>query len=322
MRGQSDDTGCLTARRIGGRRRAHRRLRAFQGARTDRNGYRWRTLETRSSGKPRRHAKHRRLDSRRCLRCRYDSHRKGRTWPGSQDGAAPGRGRGAQGSSGSAVAGHSRHCTSSQRRLHGCKPLDAGLRYGKVFGPNRMRLGYGELVRDQLLSVEAKPTSRLTAPADCTVLNQPVPRIDIPAKVTGRSAYVQDLRPEGMLHGRVVRPPSYGATLRGCDIAQVERTSGIVKVVRDGNLLGVLADREWTAVQGMRTLAATTIWIEQQALPDSADLPAALMKLPSHDTTIHDTGSPGKPGILVEGTFSRPYLTHGSIGPSCAIAQF
>lgn len=207
------------------------------------------------------------------------------------------------------------------RRL-GVPATSLQIRNGEVFGPNRMRLGYGELVRDQMLAVDAQQTSHLTSPADFVVLNQPVPRIDIPAKVTGGAAYVQDLRPEGMLHGRVVRPPSYGATLRDCDVAQVEQMSGIVKVVRDGNFLGVLAEREWTAIQGMRTLAATTTWIEQQALPDSADLPAALMKLPSHDTTIYDTGNPGEPGILVEGTFSRPYLTHGSIGPSCAIAQF
>src|SRR5260370_27607203 len=125
-----------------------------------------------------------------------------------------------------------------------------------------------------------------------------------------------------MLHGRVVRPPSYGAALGDCDAGQVERMSGIVKAVRDNNFLGVLADREWTAIQGMRTLAATTTWIEQRTLPDSADLPAALMHLPSEDTTIHDAGSPGKPGIVVEGTFTRPYLTHASIGPSCPIAQF
>jgi len=207
-------------------------------------------------------------------------------------------------------------------RRFGVSANSLQIRNGEVFGPNRMRLGYGELVRDQMLAVDAQQTSLLTSPADFVVMNQPVPRIDIPAKVTGGAAYVQDLRPEGMLHGRVVRPPSCGATLRDCDVAQVEQMGGIVKVVRDGNFLGVLAEREWTAIQGMRTLAATTTWIEQQALPDSADLPAALMKLPSHDTTIHDTGNPGEPGILVEGTFSRPYLTHGSIGPSCAIAQF
>ena len=207
------------------------------------------------------------------------------------------------------------------RRL-GVPATTLQVRNGAVFGPHGARLAYGELVRDQLLSVEASTTSRLTSPEDFTVMNQPVSRIDIPAKVTGGSAYVQDLRPEGMLHGRVVRPPSYGATLRDLDIAPVERMNGIAKVVRDGNFLGVIADREWAAVQGMRTLAATTTWIEQQALPDSADLPGALINLPSRDTTIHDEGRPGKPGIAVVASFSRPYLTHGSIGPSCAIAQF
>lgn len=196
------------------------------------------------------------------------------------------------------------------------------VRDGDVFGPDSRHLSYGELVRDQLLSVNAKQSSRLTSPSDFTVMNQPVQRIDIPAKVTGGSAYVQDLRFEGMLHGRVVRPPSYGAILRDCEIAQVERMSGIVKVVHDNNFLGVLANGEWAAIQGMRSLAGNTTWTEQQALPDSADLPAALMKLPSHDTTIQDTGDPGESGTLVAGTFSRPYLTHGSIGPSCAVAQY
>ncbi|WP_050419488.1 xanthine dehydrogenase family protein molybdopterin-binding subunit [Bradyrhizobium tropiciagri] len=196
------------------------------------------------------------------------------------------------------------------------------VRDGQVFGANGKRLSYGELVRDQLLSVDATPTSRLTSPADFTVMSQPVPRVDIPAKVTGGAAYVQDMRPDGMLHGRVVRPPSYGATLRDCDTSPVEKIRGVVKVIRDGNFLGVIAEREWTAVQAMRTLAATTTWIERQELPDEADLPAALMSLPSRDSTIRDTGSPGNPGILVEGTFSRPYLTHGSIGPACALAQF
>ncbi|TAI64828.1 molybdopterin cofactor-binding domain-containing protein [Bradyrhizobium sp. Leo170] len=207
-------------------------------------------------------------------------------------------------------------------RRFGVPASSLQVRDGEVFGADGVRLGYGELVSDQLLSVDAKPISRLTSPADFTVMDRPVPRVDIPAKVNGGAAYVQDLRPEGMLHGRVVRPPSYGATLRDCDVARVERMSGIVKVVRDGNFLGVIAEREWAAVQGMRTLAATTNWIERQELPDEVDLPAALMKLPSRDTTIHDTGNPGGPGILVEGTFSRPYLTHGSIGPSCAVAQF
>jgi nicotinate dehydrogenase subunit B len=192
---------------------------------------------------------------------------------------------------------------------------------GAVVGPNGLRVEYGALVRDQLLSVQAKPTSRLTPPSDFTVMNRSVQRIDIPAKVTGGAAYVQDMRPEGMLHGRVVRPPSYGATLRDFDISSVERMAGIVKVVHDGNFIGVLAESEWSAIQGMRTLAARTTWNETASLPDSATLFTTLMNLPSKDTIIRDNGSLGTPGTVVEGTFTRPYLTHGSIGPSCAIAE-
>src|SRR5205823_1898019 len=84
---------------------------------------------------------------------------------------------------------------------------------GVVVGANGSRISYGELVRDELLQVNAEPTSQLTATADFTVMNRPVKRIDIPAKVTGGAAYVQDMRLPGMLHGRVVRPPSPGATL-------------------------------------------------------------------------------------------------------------
>lgn len=196
------------------------------------------------------------------------------------------------------------------------------LRNGEVFGPSGVQLGYGDVVRDQLLSVQTRPTSQLTSPADFTVMGRPVPRIDIPAKVTGGAAYVQDLRLEGMLHGRVIRPPSYGATLRDVEPARVEGMSGIVKVVQNGDFLGVIAEQEWTAVQAMRTLASTTTWIERQALPDSTKLAETLMSLPSHDTTIYDTGTAAESGSAVEGTFSRPYLTHGSIGPSCAVALF
>jgi nicotinate dehydrogenase subunit B len=192
---------------------------------------------------------------------------------------------------------------------------------GAVLAPNGARIGYGELVRDQLFAVDAKPTSPLTLPADFTVMNRAVPRIDIPAKVTGGAAYIQDMRPPGMLHGRVVRPPSYGAVLDRADTAAVERMPGVVKVVRDGNFLGVLAMREWAVIEAMRVLAAEASWRETPTLPDADALAAALMALPSQDTTIRDVGEPGAAGRVIEGTFSRPYLTHGSIGPSCALAE-
>ena len=81
-------------------------------------------------------------------------------------------------------------------------------------------------------------------------MGQPVPRVDIPAKVTGGAAYVQDMRLPGMVHARVVRPPSYGAQLTECDTAAVEKMPGVVKIVRDGNFLAVVAEQGIPGGQG------------------------------------------------------------------------
>ena len=199
----------------------------------------------------------------------------------------------------------------------------AGLtaRDGIVTGPAGLRLSYGELVSDTLLHVDAAPTSILTDPRDFTMMDRPVPRVDIPAKVTGGAAYVQDMRLPGMVHGRIVRPPSYGARLVALDAGPVEAMPGVLKVVRDGAFLGVIAEQEWTAIQAMRRLATLARWEETAQLPDEARLPEALMALPTRDTTILDVGQPDAPSFTLDTLFTRPYLSHGSIGPSCAIAH-
>ena len=192
---------------------------------------------------------------------------------------------------------------------------------GAVVGPSGAHIPYRDLVRDQLLSVEAQPTSSLTATVDFTVMNHPVPRVDIPAKVTGGPAYVQDMRPHGMLHGRMVRPPSPAAKLDHVDTSTVERLPGVVKVVHDGDVLGVIAEDEWMAIQAMRRLATMAVWAETPSLPDETTLATVLTKLGSQDTVILDRGRPGAAGQVIQGTFARPYLAHASIGPSCAIAE-
>ncbi|HEY2248865.1 MAG TPA: molybdopterin cofactor-binding domain-containing protein [Bradyrhizobium sp.] len=194
---------------------------------------------------------------------------------------------------------------------------------GSVIAQDGRRLTYGELVADNMLHVQAQPTSKLKDPATFKVMGQSVPRIDIPAKVTGGAAYVQDLRLPGMVHARVVRPPSYGAQLTDCYTAGVEQMPGVVKVVRDGNFLAVVTEKEFQAVKAMQALAAAAKWQENARLPKQDDLPAALMALPSQDTTIFEHSDASARGSkTLEATYTRPYQAHGSIGPSCAVAQF
>src|SRR6202040_390150 len=120
---------------------------------------------------------------------------------------------------------------------------------GTVIAPNGQRLGYGDLVAGGMLHVQAQPQSRLKDPATYTVVGQPVPRVDIPAKVTGGAAYVQDMRLPGMVHARVVRPPSYGAQLTECDSSTVEKLPGVVKVKQNGNFLAVVAQKEFQSIK-------------------------------------------------------------------------
>jgi nicotinate dehydrogenase subunit B len=149
-----------------------------------------------------------------------------------------------------------------------------------------------------------------------------VPRVDIPAKVTGGAAYVQDMRLPGMMHGRLVRPPSYGAQLSECDTSSVEKLAGVVKVVRNGNFLAVVAKKEFQAIKAMRALSAAAKWNEKSALPNQNDLLSVITGLPSKDSVIFEVSDPAVSGQrTLEATYTRPYQSHGSIGPSCAVAQ-
>ena len=193
---------------------------------------------------------------------------------------------------------------------------------GAVIGPNAARITYAELVSANLLHAEAQPTSKLKDPSFFKVMDKPVQRVDIPAKVTGGAAYVQDMRLPGMLHARVVRPPSYGAKLVQLDVSNIEKMTGVVKVIRDGNFLAVVAYREFQAIKAMQALSRAAKWEEQEALPKRAHLHEYFLGLPSQDQVIFDKhDAAGQASKTVDATYTRPYISHGSVGPSCALAH-
>ena len=193
---------------------------------------------------------------------------------------------------------------------------------GAVVAGDGRKLGYGELVADQLLHVQAQPQSPLKSPSNFEVMGKPIPRIDIPAKVTGGEAFLQDFRPPDMVHARVVRPPSYGASLLDLDTSGVEKMPGVQKVVRDGNFIAVVAEREFVAIKAMRALAAAARWQEKPSLPKQSDLATVIASLPSQDIVVLDHRPGGVSAAKrLEATYTRPYQSHGSIGPSCAVAR-
>ena len=142
-------------------------------------------------------------------------------------------------------------------------------------------------------------------------------RLDIPDKVYGRPRFIHDVTLPGMLFGRVVRPPSRGATLVSVDTSKVDAD---VEVVREGDFLGVIATREETAVRVAELLRCE--WAERDSLPDVDAVPEFLMSRRTEDVTISEP-STSDPGVTtLGGTYSRPYLAHASMAPSCALARW
>jgi CO/xanthine dehydrogenase Mo-binding subunit len=187
-----------------------------------------------------------------------------------------------------------------------------------VRGQNR-RATYGELVDGQAIHRSIATATKVKDPDDYRVVGKSVPRVDLPGKVFGSFAYLQNLRLPGMLHGRVIRPSPIGATLASVDETSIAGLAGVRIVKRDG-FLGVVAPSEWTAIQAMRRLKVTWTGGGLAPVTDLADAVRAVPML--SQKAIVDTGDVSTLGAsALNATYVWPYQTHGSIGPSCGIAD-
>src|SRR5262249_31697551 len=142
-------------------------------------------------------------------------------------------------------------------------------------------------------------------------------------KCTGTFTYMQDFSAPGMLHGRVIRPPAIGAKLVSVDPASLKDLPG-ARVVQIKDFLAVVADDEWTAIKAARALRAQ--WSEWSGLPEQDKLIATLRADPSiSDEVILTKGRPGaaRPdgARVLTASYFWPMHSHGSIGPSCAVAD-
>ena len=184
---------------------------------------------------------------------------------------------------------------------------------------------YWELAPSVNFKREATARVQPKPPARHQVIGKSIKRRDIPPKVTGGAAFVQDMRLPGMVFGRVVRPSSPRAQLESCDETAVRRMPGVVAVVRDGSFLAVAAEREEQAIKAAQALRASAKWKETADLPPQGMvLYEHLQKLPSRDSVVnYKVGAPAGGGQVatLAATYTRPYQCHGSIGPSCAVAQ-
>lgn len=209
----------------------------------------------------------------------------------------------------------------------GVAPGELEVKYGVVRAkadPTRST-SYSELIGDQQFRLKVDSKAPLKKPADYTIVGKSIPRVDGPAKVTGEWTFMQDFRVPGMLHARVIRPPAMGATLQSVDEGSVRGIKGLVKVVRIGSFLGVVAEAEWAAIKAAKRLKAT--WSAWEGLPDMDKLyqhvrttPVAADEVPLKRGDA--TAAMATAAKKLSATYEFAIHLHGSIGPSCAIADW
>lgn len=194
--------------------------------------------------------------------------------------------------------------------------------WGRMRAPDGRLLGYGPLAQKLNLHVQAAPDAPRRPRGQLRSIGKALPRVDIPAKLTGGASYVQDLRLPGMLHGRVIRGPSEGTVLKDVDLRAVAAMPGVAQLVRNGRFTAVLAEREWTAVQAWRRLQQGG-WTHLGPPIPAQDALKAVVTAPSQDEVILDVRGQAAPAVRrLTARYTRPWLMHGSIGPSCAVAVF
>ncbi|MGY4334601.1 CO/xanthine dehydrogenase Mo-binding subunit [Bradyrhizobium sp. LB7.2] len=195
---------------------------------------------------------------------------------------------------------------------------------GTISGPGNVRTSYWELAGDVSLDHDANAGATTKNFAKRAIAGHSVQRVDIPDKVFARPRFIHDHALPDLVHGRVLRPHVSGAKLIALDEAAARAVSGLVAIVRDGGFAGVVADSEAAAETALKALRKGATWSAGEPLPDENDL-AGFLKSQPVETDVIDTrmaATTGKPIRTLRRQYTRPYIAHASIAPSCAMAQW
>jgi CO/xanthine dehydrogenase Mo-binding subunit len=196
------------------------------------------------------------------------------------------------------------------------------LRAGKDTGRD-----YWSMAGDVRLERRASGAAPVKRPSTYRIVGKHLPRLDLPAKVAG-AGFIHDIAPANVLHARVLRQPWRGAHLAALDENAVRKAAGTaIEIIREGEFVAFTSGSEIAAMRASQAARTRAQW--EGGVPPSADVgtPAWLKRQASRDKTT-DTGKtadksgPATPGRVVEASYSRPFLTYGSIGTSCALAEF
>jgi CO/xanthine dehydrogenase Mo-binding subunit len=182
---------------------------------------------------------------------------------------------------------------------------------------------YAELMGGKVFNLQVTDQAPLKSPDTYRIVGRSTPRLDLPHKVTGQPSFIQDLQVPGMVHARLVRPPSPAAQLVSIDESSVKDIPGLIKVVQRGNFIGVVAEREEQALRAAKQLKVE--WQETAAYPNIQDLYSTLRSQPTQDNIVIEQGdfehAFTDAAQQLHAIYFHPFHAHASMGPSCAVAE-
>jgi len=211
---------------------------------------------------------------------------------------------------------------ASDRLGVGCDALE--INDGTISGPGNVRTSFWELADEILLDREATPGATPKSSAQRTLAGSSVQRLDIPDKVFGHPRFIHDQALPGMLHGRVLRSELSAAKLTGMNEDGARGVADLVAIVHDGNFAGVVSETEGGAEAALKALRKDAAWSSAETLPDESGLADWLKAQPAESTVIDRRTAAATVARhrTIRRQYTRPYLAHASIAPSCAMAQW
>jgi nicotinate dehydrogenase subunit B len=206
-----------------------------------------------------------------------------------------------------------------------------------VVGSPSKKIAYGDLLGGKRFNVrivaagvgwdmKVAPDVPVKNPKDYKIVGQSIPRVDLPGKFTGEFEYSQDVSVPGMLHGRVVRPATSLSAPASIDESSIKDIPGVVKIVREGSFVGVVAETEWAAIQAAQRLKVT--WSEPTLKMMSG--PEEVFDYLKNTKSFKDNFVVNRGNVdtglsqaqkKYEATYYWPLQLHGMMGPPCAVAD-
>ena len=206
-----------------------------------------------------------------------------------------------------------------------------------VVGNPSRKIAYGDLLGGKRFNVKitasgsgwdmkVAPLVPAKDPKDYKIVGKSIARVDLPEKFTGEFVYSQDVSVPGMLHGRALRPATSLSIPTNVDESSIRNIPGVVKVVREGSFVGVVAETEWAAIQAARALKVT--WSEPTLkMPSGPDEVFDYLKNTKSfkDNVVTNRGNLdaafSQAHKVLEATYYWPFQLHGMMGPPCAVAD-